>query len=971
MSRRLRIFVVLVFLSLISFVSFPQQNTIGIPRITNYDYEKTNIGAQSWMISQDKSGITYFANSDGLVTYNGSQWNLYPLPNKTLVRSLTIAPDGKIYVGGQNEFGYFFPSANGTLVFHSLKKLLPPQERSFADVWNVLIYNKQLFLRCSERIFRIDADNKVSVYRAASEWSFMGLVNSRLYAHDQTNALLVWQHGRWEKVSAFFNNDLITAMMNAGNGRLMIATFKNGVYTLDEKNVARPILLSNEIVRSQIYTAVKINDNQFALGTVSGGVFFIDKNGQIQRQLSGSDGLQNNNVISMYYDGHSNLWLGLDKGIDMVNNNDAIQKITPTFTTPSACYATKIYDNKLYIGTSDGLYFAPLSVPAEEDLSLSKGHFQKINNSNGQVWGLDLCDNELFMAHHEGSFLIRNNTAMQLFNRNGTGTWLYQPISADTLLAGSYHGLYTVTLAGGNPVRIDKLQNSTDESLRFVEIDSLNSCIWASHPYRGVYRLSFIKGTHTIRSVRLYTNKDGLPGDLDNYVYKLNNRIIFCTGNGIYRYDPKNDRFVQDEKYKNIFGNLSLRFVTEDAQSNLWFVSQKRLGVVHKGNIQYFSEVTGKMIKGFEFVYPFNEKNIFVGTTDGLVHINFDKYTRQHTAIRLLLSKVIATGVKDSVLFNGFFTDGSRIVPEQLTDEVPGLAPSFNSFHFEFSTTTYDQSNSIRYAYQLEGFDKGWSSWSVKNEKDYTNLSHGKYVFRIKAKDDTNNESGVVTYTFYIRPHWYETNLAHIIYMLLAILCVLLLRKYQLNKLEKQKQKFEEEQRQLQYLHQLEKEHNEREILNLQKENLENEISYKNKELASTTMHLYKRGKILSALKEKLSNVVKNMPEDTSRKETMKLIRMLNEEEKRDNDWEQFAIHFDDVHNNFLSSLKKTYPDLTQSDLKICAYIKMNLSSKEIAQLLNISPKGVEVARYRLRKKLNISSSATSLYDALTGNSIS
>lgn len=964
----------LIFFILFLFVStnsLSQQNTIGTPRIINYDHEKINIGAQSWMISQDKSGITYFANSDGLATYNGSQWNLYPLPNKTLVRSLTIAQDGKIYVGGQNEFGYFFPGANGTLVFHSLKNLLPVQERSFADVWNVLIYDNQLFLRCSERIFRIDTFNKVSVYRATSEWSYMGLVNGRLYAHDQTNGLLVWQHDQWEKITTFFNKYLITAILDAGNEKLMVITFKNGIYSLDNKNTATSITLSEEIVRSQIYTAVKINDDQFALGTVSKGIFFIGKNGQIQRQLSGSDGLQNNNIISMYYDGHSNLWLGLDKGIDMVNDNDAIQKITPTFTTPSACYATKVYNSTLYIGTSDGLYAASLSVPAEEDLSLSKGNFRKINNSNGQVWGLDLCNNRLFMAHHEGGFIIRGNNAVPLFKYDLTGTWLYQSFGQDTLLVGSYHGLYTLPLSDGNPTQIIKLQNSTDESLRFVEVDSLNGCIWASHPYRGVYRLDYARGTHSIQSVKLYTSKDGLPSDLDNYVYKLGKRIIFCTDNGIYHYDAKSDRFYPDEKYNSIFGNLSLRFVTEDPKGNLWFISQKKLGVVHKGNIQYFSEVTGKMIKGFEFVYPFNEKNIFVGTTDGLVHINFDKYIRQHISVHVLISKVMATGTKDSILFNGFFSDGKRIIPEQRPDAIPSLAPSFNSFHFEFSATTYDQSNSIRYAYQLIGFDKDWSSWSVKNEKDYTNLPSGQYVFRIKAKDDTNDESNIVTYTFYIRPHWYETNLARIMYMLLAIFCILLLRRYQLYKLEKQKQKFEEEQRQLQYLHQLEKEHNEREIINLQKENLENEISYKNKELASTTMHLYKRGKLLSTLKEKLSNVVKDMPEDASRKETMKLVRMLNEEEKRDNDWEQFAVHFDDVHNNFLSNLKKTYPGLTQSDLKICAYIKMNLSSKEVAQLLNISPKGVEVARYRLRKKLNISSSATSLYDALTSNSTS
>jgi DNA-binding CsgD family transcriptional regulator len=81
----------------------------------------------------------------------------------------------------------------------------------------------------------------------------------------------------------------------------------------------------------------------------------------------------------------------------------------------------------------------------------------------------------------------------------------------------------------------------------------------------------------------------------------------------------------------------------------------------------------------------------------------------------------------------------------------------------------------------------------------------------------------------------------------------------------------------------------------------------------------------------------------------------LNDIEKNDSNWEKFAVHFDEVNNNFLKNLKLRFPKLTNNDLKVCAYLQLNLASKEISQLMNIGVRGVEISRYRLRKKLGLS----------------
>src|SRR5882762_6862540 len=91
------------------------QNTIGIPDIVNYSREVYSAGTQNRGIVQDKSGVLYFANYEGLLSFDGTYWKSYPLPNKTVVRSVAIGKDNKIYAGGQDDFGYFSPDKNGKL----------------------------------------------------------------------------------------------------------------------------------------------------------------------------------------------------------------------------------------------------------------------------------------------------------------------------------------------------------------------------------------------------------------------------------------------------------------------------------------------------------------------------------------------------------------------------------------------------------------------------------------------------------------------------------------------------------------------------------------------------------------------------------------------------------------------------------------------------------------------------------------
>ena len=149
------------------------QNTIGFPDVVNYSKQIYNAGLQNWDIKQDKNGILYFANNEGLLSFDGIFWNLYPLPNKTIVRSVEIGLDGKIYVGGQDEVGFFSPSTNNQLKYHSITNLIPAKDKSFGDVWDIISLKNDLFFRSQNKLFKL-TNNAVATYNAQSEWTFMG-----------------------------------------------------------------------------------------------------------------------------------------------------------------------------------------------------------------------------------------------------------------------------------------------------------------------------------------------------------------------------------------------------------------------------------------------------------------------------------------------------------------------------------------------------------------------------------------------------------------------------------------------------------------------------------------------------------------------------------------------------------------------------------------------------------------------------
>jgi hypothetical protein len=944
------------------------QDLLGIPQIVNYNNEQYNAGIQNWDVEQGRNGILYFGNNEGLLTFNGRYWNLFRLPNYTSVRSVGIDSKNRIYVGGQDEFGYFYPNAQGVLKYTSLLNLLPENMRKLADIWGVSIIHDEVFFRSIHAILHYK-DGVIKSYKTTTTWLFMGMANNKIFSQSSDSGLMIYDHEMWKPFcqDSVLNRSAITAVLPYGGDTLLVSVLKKGFFLVVNHEL-KPLKtnLDQVFLNDRIYFANQISPHLYGVATTSGGVYVMNRKGELVQKYNYREGLQNNNVRGILIDRDKNMWLALDDGIAYVAINSAVKNIFPDRNKQITSYAFRKFNQSIYIGTSNGLYRAKVN-SGVQDLSYSPANFEEVKNTKGQVWGLDEINSQLLMAHEDGTLLVEDNVARPIYSL--IGTWMYQTpdniYPSKEVIAGTYAGLQKITYNNSHFINAGKI-GGIAETLRFIVADNNNpDRIWASHPYHGVYKIELQPDHKRVLRTTLYTDKNGLPSKLYNYVFHIKNRVVIATSDGIYEYDESKQKFVRFKLLANAIKGFSVQYMKEDNDGNIWFVSNKKVGVIdfsrpsgsNPFTIFYLPELDGKVVGGFESIYTLDSKNIFIGANKGAYHINYEKYIENITKPIVTLGQIKLLGNKDSLVFGGYFVNKGVIAAKQDQQEIPEYINDLNSMHFEYASTLFEHDKNIKFSYQLVGFDREWSAWGTKSEKDYTNLPAGKYTFNIKARTGVGNESAVVGYTFVVLPAWYNTIWMKIFYLILIVLLIRLIIKWQ-------KRKHIKEQDRMTYLHQLELDRNEKEIVRLQNEKLEADVNYKNKELSTMTMHLVQRGKVLAKIKEVISAVIKNHDINESSPSFRHLIRLIRDVEKKDQELDHLSVHFNHVNTEFFNKLKDLYPDLSQNDLKFCAYLSMNLSSKEMAQLMNVTIKAIEVGRYRLRKKLHLKPE-TNLYEFL------
>ncbi len=930
---------------------------IGTPPIWNFSRKVYAAGTQNWDATQDNNNLMYWANNDGVLSFDGTTWTSYPVSNHTIVRSIAFDGKDRIYAGAQNELGYFDSNTSGQLTYTSLVNLLPSGNRNFEDVWDIVFNDGKVYFRTNKMVFEFDG----TTFRT---FNFYGQLDALyntpagLILQEESTGLLKYANGSFEPWLSIGNlQSAITGVIPWTSDTILLTSLKHGIFYLLNNECERWLTPYDPIlIEKRIYSSAPISKNQFALGTSLDGLIVMDHHRRIYRHLNKQDGLQNNNILHTFCDRDGNVWLGLDNGIDCVVLGSRFTTIYPDKDLQATAYAAAVLDNQLYLGVSNGAYIAPWQDYYDPEVN---SYFKRIENGEGQVWGLSMIDHSLMMGHHEGAFKIDGGAAQRISNEQGS--WAYVQVADNYMLGGTYTGLVLYQKKNGVWI-FDARINGIQESCRIMVRDADGS-VWISHPYRGLYNVKWSVDKKYDPQINFYDQDAGLPSNLNNYVFQISGKAVFGTEKGVYYFDKDHGRFLPDDPFNTLIGeNHRVKCMKEDPSGNIWYVTDQEVGclMVDEFGLKkevskiVFPELNDKLVGGFELIYPIDSEYVLFGAEEGFILYNHHTGQSKDTTLKLVFNGIRIMQTPDSLLYGGYATPGNQ----NMSIEPQTLEANLNNLSFSFSATEYKTPALVQYRTRLEGLEDEWSQWGSETRRDLTNLSPGHYVFSAQARIRDGIVSNILSYSFYIRPPWYKSKTAMVVYGMgfLSVFAGFILR---------QRKKFETEKTQLTQSH-LEKEaqhireveQSKAALSEIKHEKLEVEIKYKNQELATTTLHLVQKAEILLTVQEALGQIRQKNTDAAVNKEIQHLLNLLNFDVKLDEDWEHFAHHFDQVHVDFLKQLRDHFPQLSASDFKLCAYLRMNLSTKEIAPLLNISVRGVEGSRYRLRKKLNLPNDA-------------
>jgi len=924
--------------------------SIGVPYVQNYTKAIYQSGNQNWSVTRDEHGIMYFGNSEGLLTFDGKYWQSYRMPNGLIVRAVAADGNGKIYSGGFGELGYWENNKNGQLVYHSLNQLVPKKYQPInEEIWKIYVDRNQVIFQSFGSIY-IYKDGKINVVKGPQPFLFLFKTGSRYFVEQVNTGLYELKGSKLEYVngSNIMGNSGVLSILQLSANRYLIGTARNGLFIYNNGEIKPWNTQASDFLKNyQLNNGARIG-KYVAYGTILNGIIIIDTTGNVIQQINKSSGLQNNTVLSLYIDPEQNLWAGLDNGIDRIEINSPLYFYFDKTGHFGTVYSSIIFNNKIYLGTNQGLFYSDWIENGNKRLFQSFD-FKLIPGSQGQVWELSLQDGKLLCGHNTGTFQVNGDAISKITTISGG--WTIKKLNANQLIQGTYTGLIIYKKDNSGNWVFDHKVDGFGEPSRYVEQDNKGQ-LWVSHAYKGIYKVTLSSDLKKATSVKYYDKQYGLPGSFNINVFNLDNRIVFASDSGFYAYDDISDRFTKYQELNKKLGSFARsNKIIPALGKKYWFINHGRVSLADfsvpgKMSIDSnrFSILEGRMVQNYENISRINSSIYLISVDDGFVIMNDEDALRQsdvklpYVLIRRL------ENITDKI---------TTIASDDRQGEIE-IPHSENNIRISYSLPFYRQEK-IRFQYYLEGYSHQWSDWSTQSQKEFTNLDQGTYHFRVRAKINEQNVSPETVLTFTVSAPWYAGRIAIVCYILLLILAYFLVRKYYRIKLQRHQHHIQERMKKEhdEYLKQ-ESIANEQRIAKVRNEQLQADLSSKSRELANSAMNIVYKNELLQKISHEMTQLKDSSGKRLSDDQLRKIQKVIDDGMSDERDWNLFESSFNEAHESFFKKLKAQHPDLVPNDLKLCAYLRMNMNSKEMASLLNISLRGVEIRRYRLRKKLNL-----------------
>lgn len=894
----------IIFFSLISFQLYSQEL---LPFVENYNKSNYQGDNQIWNVVQGNDLAMYFANNHYLLRYDGVKWEKYSLPNKTIIRSILV-DGGKIYSGSYKEFGYWF-RRDGKMIYVSIsngKKVFDDKENE--EIWKIFKFKNKIYFQSFNGIFQYDG-KLIRKIKIPFLISYCFVINNEILVASVDKGIYKLINYQIEKVEGWeiLKNNVIHSIDKFQN-KTYFFTQKNGVYIAENGVLSSWKSPLNEILKTAYINAAKfIKNNKLIIGTASKGVYVFDLNDATFKNINRNNVLMNNSILSIGQDKENNLWLGLDNGIAHIEVNSPISIFYDNSGVLGSVYSVATTEKGYLMASNHGVF------------KYEENQFSLVPNTQGQAWNIGKMNDKYLIGYFGGTLVYEKG----LFSKLNTisGGWnLTKSNINNSYLQASYSGVWIYN--DPNDLSQKHIINGLFKPIKYVAQNRKNE-IWAADNYRGLYRILYNDTYETIK-VENVTQKSKIANDFGVRIFGFRNEILFLIHNSWYTYNSITNQLIENALFNTNFKSISDIVAIDE---NNFMVLQEGLLYHICANENKFvwnsiqeKYYRGKIINDNLKIFK-NKNNYLLNLDDGFISLQLKNETSQRP------------NVKIEAYTNGSLVDNK-------------------------SRIKYNSELKIGVISGIYGIKKPSLFYKISGSNDFilikdgsivlNNLSSGSHTITIYHYDGSHYNE-VSSFEFIVAKPWYFSFWMILLYV--TVLGTILYLYYKWNKMRYiQKLVLQEEElkHQKKILEIELKAENELKMQEYEKHILELELQTKSSEVTGKSLSIAKQSEMI----ENIQGILDAEVDFNKLKSEIKKVIKSNSVYKRE--WQTFESNLNQIHDEFIINLSKKYPNLTSKDIKLCVYLKMNLSSKEIAPMMNISFRGVELHRYRLRKKLNL-----------------
>jgi signal transduction histidine kinase/ligand-binding sensor domain-containing protein len=779
MNKILSRTLVSLFLSLLIWTEIRSQSETGRPFITNYPPNLHSANPQNWCIEQDDRGVMYFGNSDGILEYDGHNWRLIKTPKNNVVRSMAKDKNGRIWVGGSGEIGYLSPDSIGSMSFISLTDQVPEDKRNFNDVWLTSVLGDSIYFSAISHNFRVYKEQLKVIEQDSNTNIGYYTIDGELY-NEQNNVGIKKQVGNnFELIISpeELQNRSSLDIFKLKDGTFLILNRAGDLYRYDgEKTVPYELNDWAEVKKLTPRRMLLLDNNHLVIATLRGGVILLDEEGNILQHYEKANGLQDNVVYNLFIDNNNALWLAHDNGISQIPLESPLTYFNEELGLTSNVMSFQRYNGNLYVGTTEGASY----------LDKATGTFKPVRNIGFQTFDMIKAYGNLYTASQNGFQKVVVDRAI---NVNDTATFstlsLHQSIKhPDYIFIGTSGGAGLMRRLNDDVfdfVGDDRIGEIFDGIWDFAEDDQ--GRIWLGTESNGAIRVTFnawpdVKDIKTER----FGEEHGLPkGQV--YMSTVGDQIYFHPVKGLYVFDEENQRFRKSDAYGSKVRDEAIALKANE-KGEVYAVNYKGAALAVQNNEGQYVLNTAPF-KPFDNatlvnVYTEDDGIAWFASSEGLIRYDANLDFDYKSDFSALIRQVTLN--EDSTIYFGTETNKGNNEFEY----------GSNNITFSYVAPFYVQENMTQYKTWLEGYDKGWSGWSNRIEREYTNLREGDYTFHVKARNIYDVESQEATFDFSINPPWYRTVFAYLLYIVLGGSFVWIIVRYRTRQLKLQQKELEE-----------------------------------------------------------------------------------------------------------------------------------------------------------------------------------